>query len=165
MANSNFVIRIENATKQTNSPIANRAANNDDADPASGKKDANGVLKAIVAVDKYAEPFINAAIQQHVSTIELRTGASEHQQRVEQTLNLAKQAVGIGTTLVTGFATMNPLLIVGGIVSAATTAINYANKAKKIQMQQSLESISLRGMNVRAGGYAPSYSASRTGRQ
>lgn len=164
MANATYVIRLENATKQNNSPIANGSSNDDNADPKRGKKDANGVLKALVAVDRYAEPFINAAIQQHVSTIELRTGASEHQQRVEQTLGLAKQAVGISTTLITGFATMNPLLIVGGLVSAATAVINYNNKAKKLQMAQNLENISLRGMNVRAGGYAPSYSASRMGR-
>lgn len=165
MANSTYTIKITNNTKAVkNGPVANSTSESAQ-NPETGQTNAHDALTAIVAIDKFAMPFVEQSINYQVSTISLRTGASELQQRVQFGLNVAKQAIGIGATLITGFATGNPLLIVGGLISATTTAINYANQAQTIKTESDLENITRRGLNVRAGGYAPAYGASRTASQ
>jgi len=162
---SPYIIILKNETGATDSPVAGNSGNSE-SKYTVGQKRAQSVVKALVAYDKYAAPFIESAIRYQVSTIELRTGATELQQRTEFVLGVAKQAGNLATSILTGYAIGNlPGAIIGGLISVGTTAINYANRQRTIQTQASLEGITLRGMNVRAGGYAPSYGASRSGTQ
>lgn len=166
MANNNvYVIRIENGAVEAVSPLAYDTRKSEPKKTV-GQQRADKIVKALVAYDKYAAPFVESVVQHQVGTINLRTGAEELQQRVEFGLGIAKQVGGLATSVLTGYAIGNlPGAIIGGLISGITTVINYANKADTLRMEQNLESISLRGMNVRAGGYAPSYGASRTARQ
>lgn len=167
MANGTYEIVIKNSTggSTSNSPIANGSSHQEQKPTSDSKTNSSDSLTALLAADRFVMPFVEQAINYEVSTISLRTGSSELQQRVQFGLNVAKQAIGIGTTLITGFATGNPLLIVAGLISATTTAINYANQARTIKTESDLEHITRRGLNVRAGGYAPAYGASRTASQ
>ena len=174
MANSTYVIRIENGTSGGgDSPIAGNTSSSSSSSSGGnkktytqGQKNAQTALKALVAYDKFVKPFVDQAIQHQVSTIELRTGSAELQQKVEFGLGIAQSVGGILQGALAGYAVGNlPGALIGTLVSVGTTVMNYANQADKIRMQQSLENITLRGMNVRAGGYAPAYGASRMGRQ
>lgn len=164
-SNGPWVIRIENKAQSRRSPIANDTQGSD-SKYTSGQLRAQGALKALVAIDKFAAPFVEQAIQYQVGTINLRTGAAELQQRVEFGLSLAKSAAGIGTGLLAGYAVGNvPGAIIGTLISGVTTVMNYANRAKTIRTEADLESITLRGLNNRAGGYPPTSIGSRSATQ
>jgi len=162
MEKSTYTIKITNNTKLKNSPVANNNLVMEQR-PNAVQRNFKDSLTAIIAIDRFAMPFVEQTINYKVSTISLRTGAIELQQRVQFGMNVAKQAIGIGATIMTGLVTGNPLLVIGGLVSATTVAINYANQAKSIKVESELEGIILRGLNERAGGYTPSYSTSRRG--
>lgn len=167
MANSNtHQIIIKNETKSGgNSPLAG-SSDKSESKYTAGQTGAQNVIKAVVAYDKFVAPFVEQAIQTKVNTIELRTGSAELQQRVQFGLSVAKSTGGILSSLLTGYAIGKlPGAVIGATIGIATTVMNYSNKAKVIGYQKNLESITLRGMNVRAGGYAPSYGASRLGNQ
>lgn len=160
-----YTVVLRNETQSKESPIAKSDSpgrTQSVQSYSSGQMRAQTALKALVAYDKFVAPFVEQAIQQQVSTIELRTGSKELQQRVEFGLGIAKQAGGIATSFLTGYAIGNlPGAIVGTLISGLTTALNYANKAQTLKLEQNLENVTLRGLNVRAGGYAPSYAGSR----
>ena len=160
-SNSTIIIRIENGAKTKKSPIAN-SSDKSEHKYTTGQLRAQSASKALVAYDKFVAPFIETAIHQQVSTIELRTGASELQQRIEFGLGVAKQAGGLVTSVLAGFAVGNlPGAIIGGLISGITTVINYANKVRTLRLEENLESITLRGLNTRAGGYSPTSIGSR----
>lgn len=165
---SNYTVTLQykgEYADKTSSPIAGQTGQS----VPSGEKSnasAKAVVKSLVSYTAYVKPFIEASINQHIQTIALRTGATEHQQRVQFAYDVGKQAVGIVASIGIGFAVGNVAgALTGAVMSITTTAMNYANKARTLQYEQNLEDISLRGMLVRSGGYAPSYGGSRTSRQ
>lgn len=120
-------------------------------------------VKGLVAYNSYVKPFVSAAINHQIQTISLRTGADEQQQRIQFAYDIGKQAVGIIENIAVGAAIGSlPGALIGATLGVATTLINYANRANTLRYEQNLESVTLRGMNVRAGGYTPSYAASRS---
>lgn len=157
-----YVIILKNEARTQKSPVANSSEKSEQK-YTSGQLKAQGAIKALVAYDKYAAPFVEGIVQHGVGTIELRTGAAELQQKIEFGLNMAKTAGGLVTSALTGYAIGNlPGALIGVLISGVTTAINYANRRDTIRLEQNLENITLRGMNVRAGGYMPISIASRS---
>lgn len=163
MSTNTYRIVLENSTQSKNSPVANLSSSLSEPKYTTGQLRTQTALKAIVAYDKYVAPFVEQAIQYQVSTIELRTGARELQQRVEFGLSITKSAVGIVSSVATGYAMGNlPGAVIAGIISIGTTAMNYANRERTIRTQGSLESITQQGYALRAGGYAPTSIQSRS---
>ncbi len=160
--NSKYSIVIENNTQSKESPVA-KSESSTAPQYSKGQLRTQSALKAMVAIDKYVAPFVEQAISYEVGTIELRTGAAELQQRIEFGLSVAKSAVGFVSSIAIGAATGNlPGAIIAGVMSIGTTAMNYANNARRIRVQSSLESITQRGYASRAGGYAPTSIQSRS---
>lgn len=160
--NNSYRIIIQNGTQSKRSPVA-KSESSAESQYSKGQLRAQTALKAMVAFDKYVGPFVEQAISYSVGTIELRTGAQELQQRVEFGLNIAKQAGGILTSALAGYAMGNlPGALIGAIISVGTTALNYANRERTIKVQGSLESITQRGLTARSGGYAPTSIQSRS---
>ena len=164
---SEFVIWIKNGTQGRASPVAGGIGSDDNKPKyTNGQLRAQGALKAMVAYDKFAAPFVESAINYRVSSISLRTGSSELQERVEFGMSAAKSAIGLVSSVVSGYAVGNlPGAIIGGLISVGTTAMNYAQKVKTIRLQGLLENASLRGINARSGGYAPTSAGSRGAKQ
>jgi hypothetical protein len=161
-AQSPYVIIIKNQARTQKSPVAN-SSEKSEPKYTEGQLKAQGLIKALVAYDKYAAPFVENIVQRNVGTIELRTGAEELQQKVEFGLSIAKTAGGIITSALTGYAIGNlPGALIGTLISGVTTVMNYANRANTLRLEQNLEDIALRGMNVRAGGYMPTSIGSRS---
>lgn len=166
MAERNYTITLKNESsgESSGTPVAGQTQQAKA--PANGNAAAKGVVKGLVAYNTYVKPFVSQIVSQQINTISLRTGASEQQQRIQFAYEVAQQAAGIGASILTGFAIGNvPGAIAGAVVGVASTALNYANKAQTIQLESDLENISIRGLTVRSGGYAPSYSGSRSGTQ
>lgn len=160
MADKHYTItlRREGGEVDDDSPVAGSTKES----TAKGNATAKALVKGMIAYNTYVKPFVQPIIEQQIGTISLRTGASEQQQRIQFAYEIAQSVVGIGTSIVSGFAVGNvPGAVVGAVIGVASTVINYANKAQKIQYEQNLEDVSLRGLSVRAGGYAPGYSGSR----
>ena len=165
-----YTITLRNETVGgADSPVAGGSGQSEDTTPSTPQETpaANiGVAKGLIAVTTFVKPFVEQAVNHQISTISLRTGSQEQQQRIQFAYNVGKQALGIMASTAMGFAVGNvPGAIIGALTSITTTVMSYAYKADVIDLEHDLESITLGGMKVRAGGYAPSYSGSRSGRQ
>ena len=86
-------------------------------------------------------------------------GNSVAQQKFNTKMSFVSKGLAIGGSFVAGIATMNPLLIVGGVTSAITTALGLAEEREQYNYERNWESMSLRYARERAG---VSYNRSRT---
>ncbi len=136
------------------SPIA---GDNKSSDTEKGKESGakgGGSLKAIGSIVSYStlKSFATQIVSHQVSTVELRTGSREQQERANFTYQLAQKGLGIIEGAVGGFMVGNlPGAIIGFLLSATHTAIGYAQKENTLNMQRDLENVSI-GMNyLRAG--------------
>lgn len=166
MAEHNYTLTIQlSSDGSAQSPIAGQSNQSQKGGSDSGFT-AKKAVKALVSFNNFVKPFAQPIADGYIQTISLRTGAQEAQERIQFAYQIGEQAVGIGTSIITGLIVGNlPGALIGAGVGILTTALNYANKAERVGLERSLESISLRGMNVRAGGYAPSYAGSRSNTQ
>lgn len=166
MAEHNYSLTIKNETadENENNPIAGNAAGSKQASGGDNAAAAASTIKAakIMAVLGTAMHFADKIVSHRIQTVELRTGASEQQERLSFAYSVAKQAGGIIMSTIAGFAVGNaPGALIGFLTSATTTAMSYAQKASELRMQRDLEAVGLKYMNIRAGGSVASYSGSR----
>ena len=166
MATHEYVIKIQNETSGKKSPIAGSnnsgSSKSEKAQATVGQERAQSALKAIVAYNKFIAPFVDSAVERELGTIELRTGASELQQRVNFGRSIAKQVGGLATSVIAGYAVGNlPGAIIGGLISVATTAMNYSNRQNVLNLNRNLEDITISGRNIRAGGSISTFKSSR----
>lgn len=162
----NYSLTIKNETESGgSSPIAGQN-NVPQETPSEDKLKASTVVKGLVSFNSFVKPFAQPIIKHSLQTVSLRTGGQEMQQRMQFAYSVGEQALGIIESTAIGLAVGNlPGALLGLATGILTTVINFANQADTIALERNLENISLRGMNVRAGGYAPSYGASRMGNQ
>ena len=109
--------------------------------------------KVLAAVG--ATQIADSVINYRISTISLRTGAEEHQQRVQFVYNEASHAVGSLGTIVGGAALGG---VPGAIAAAGAVAVSYALKflgwaqnANTLRLQKSMEDVSIQMQSIRAG--------------
>ena len=168
MENYSFTI-VDNTSDDTSSnPIAgsNQPSQGTSGTESGGINAGKGIAKGLIFVDRFVEPFVDQIVTQQISTINLRTGASEQQQRIEFGYQIGKSIYGVVKNVAIGALTGGWVGVVAGLgLSAISSFINYENKAQQLNWQGQLEDVSLRGMTIRAGGYLPSYSGSRSGAQ
>lgn len=159
--NYSLTINVTSNNSGGNSPIAGQDGVRQET-PNENAVNAGAVVKGLVSFNAFVKPFVQPIINHSIQTISLRTGAQETQQRIQLAYDIGEQAVGMLESIAIGAAVGRlPGAIMGATVGLVTTMINYANQADTIGLERSLENIALRGLNVRAGGYAPSYGASR----
>lgn len=112
----------------------------------AGKK-----IMAYTGIKQIAESYITY----NLSTVDLRTGASEYSQKLQFAYNEGSQALSAVGSIAMGAA-------VGGVVGAAVAAvgvgisylmkfIGYAQNAQRLETEQNLESISIGFASTRAG--------------
>ena len=106
---------------------------------------------AYTGIKQIAESYITY----NLSTVNLRTGASEYSQKLQFAYNEGSQALSAVGSVAMGAA-------VGGVVGAAVAAvgvgisylmkfIGYAQNAARLETEQNLESISIGFASTRAG--------------
>lgn len=162
MADYEIVIKNETSDKKK-SPIAgdNATAKNTAANQSTTNGAAIGI-KALVSFNHFIKPFVNKVATQYISTISLRTGAQELEDKMSFALQTTQKVGGFVGSIAVGAAVGNlPGALIGGMVSLATTALDYYNKQSKLDMDRSVENVNLRYMNMRAGGSVASFSGSR----
>ena len=118
--------------------------------------------KGLVAVNHYIKPFVEQMVTQHVTTVALRTGAQEAEERLSFKMQVGQKVYGLASSIITGALVGGVAgAVVGGAMSLVTTVIGYTNQQEKLNLQRSVENVGLRYMNARAGGSVASFSGSR----
>lgn len=169
-----IVIRNQTGDAQK-SPIAGSGtAATDTTNPGSGDMTLReGAAAGLVAVNHYIKPFVDQMATQYVTTVQLRTGSQELEERMSFNLNVTQKVVSFGSSVAMGAlmgSAGGPLgaiagAFAGAVMSLATFAVDYSNKQENINLQRSVENVGLRYMNIRAGGSVASFSGSRLKRQ
>ena len=154
MPNTNeyhLYIHVDEKEKETESPVSNSSAEKKKDNAIT--KDAAQKVGAAVAIYKTAKGFAQQLITHQVSTIELRTGASEYQQKMQFMYNIGNSALGILESIALGAAVGGgaPGALVGALVGIAGQAISYAQAQNVIDLNRTLESMTITQNNVRAG--------------
>lgn len=138
-----------------NSPVSNTGEESSQETSSSiSAKQAVRAAKKVVAmtgVKRLADAYVNYT----VSTVALKTGATEYEQKLQFITSEVSQGVGaIGA--IAGGALFGGLA--GAAVAAAGVAVNYAMKgvqwslnADRLKLEQNLENISLRMQQTRSG--------------
>lgn len=162
MANNEYriVIDIRNL-EDDKDPVAKSAdGDNTVSGNNSSDSDSGGAQKVIKRVKKLVSfsaiaSTAQTVAQYKISQVNLRTGASEYEARLQTQHNIIFQAVGAGTALVAGAMVGGPAgLAVAGIgvaVSAVQKFMAIQQKEETIAINQTLESISQSMYDVRAG--------------
>lgn len=165
MAQYEIWIRARNDEGEKKSPIAGGKGKVKKVETPEEKslKARKAGVRAYVAIKRNIAPFISASLDYSISTISLRTGRVERQQRTEFWYGIAKQGAGIVENIAIGALVGGAAgAITGAIASVAQTALSYGFQYSKLRTGSNLENISLALMDVRAGGSTASYDQSRT---
>lgn len=146
MANGNYTLTIKLVTddkQQTAKEVGGAGGINSDTTGGEVSqeqdKTASTLLKKVVGYGTI-KSFANQAITHYVSTVQLRTGSNEAQQRANFTYSLAQQGLGIAETIAAGaFAGGGIGAAIGAVMSVAHTAISWQQKQNVLDMQRNLE--------------------------
>ena len=167
-----YTIWIRNGSKKKEKAIAGTTGDNQKDTSAGSGDGGDGKLTSkdvagYIAYKHYISPFVKQAINYQISTVSLRTGRTEHQQRLQFAYDIGSKVVSLAENVAMGLLISggNPLgAVAGAAVSVVQTAVQYAQAQNTIDLERNAENISIGLMNVRAGGSVASYNSSRGGR-
>lgn len=158
MANPYFIKILLPDEEGEKSAVA--GSTNSNANSASPDPTFNRVMNASKKLISFSAAASTAdkLISYRISTVNLRTGAAEYEQRLETIHSIGKDIVGAGAALVTGaklggragFA----VALIGVAASGINKLINLAQKEQTLMIEQSLENVTQGMMNIRAGAGA-----------
>ena len=158
---ADYVIRIELPSETEESAMAGAGTAS-----TGGKSDSNdgGFSLGAEKVVKKAAQMVSFAtvkstadqiINYKISTISLRTGATEYEQRASAIHSVISQTVGAGAALIGAGIAAGPagvaVAAIGLIASGINKAIEISQKEDKLRLQESVENVSIGMQNVRAG--------------
>lgn len=155
----NYSIVFKNETsEQKKNPVAGNATEpTEESSPSSGKS----LVKGLVAFKSFVQPFVEQVATSYTSTVALRTGADELQEKMQFAKSVISQGVGIAESIIVGAAYGNaPGAVLGALIGITNTGVSYMFKAWELKWQRQVEDVSLGAMLVRAGG-AAAFSGSR----
>lgn len=91
-------------------------------------------------------------ISGQISRVELQTGASEYESRLQAGYNIGNKVFNAGVALGIGAATGTlPIVLAGMVVGGVQQLISYNQRRIALGMQENLENASIDLMNIRAG--------------
>ena len=156
---SSYEITVTLKEKKAKNPVAGSDSEAENTDGGNLPKE---IAKGYGVVKKFVSPFISQVITAQTSTVSLRTGAEELQERLQFSQNAIRQGFGvIESVVVGGLLGGAPGAIVGAAMGVAQTAMTYEFRRQELQMQKDVEDVSLRLLNIRAGGSLAAFSGSR----
>ena len=154
--NYTLTIKAENLTGARTSPIA--GDNNAEQGQGLLSKEQAKVFAKGMAAYHTVKSFATQTINYRVSTVSLRTGSNELQQRAEFINDVVQKGVGIIETIGAG-------ALVGGLPGAAVglavgtlhTAIGFMQNQDRIDKQYALEQETIQRNFIRAGARGSRY--------
>lgn len=153
-----IVLPSESAEK---SPVAASSAETGTNSPSGGSSDAslsardvvNGAKKVMAMTG--IRQIADSVISYNISTVSMRTGESEYQQKLQfaysEGMQLASSAGAIAMGAVMGGPAGAAVAAVGVGLSYVMKAIGWAQNANTIQIAENQEDISIQMQTVRAG--------------
>ncbi len=115
------------------------------------KNVSKGDISALVAYRK-AKPFFAQVINNEVQRVSLRTGSNRVQEKASFINSVVGQTVGFVESVAFGaYAGGLVGALVGAGLSVAHTLITYSNNQQNIDLQQSIERVSIQQNYIRAG--------------
>ena len=144
MATYELIIKNEARKKQTEKDVGGAGGIQTQAQKAGGETDeqdveAKKLLGKVVGYQRIKSVSTNA-IGYAVSTVKLRTGSTEAQQRASFAYSVGMQALNIGEDVAVG--AMRGGLIgaaIGALLSITDTALSYVYKQNTLNIQNQLE--------------------------
>ena len=119
-----------------------------------GEKTAASLEKGIKGLVSYAAVKTTAEqlITAEIGRVELRTGASEYQQRIQTVYSIGSSIVNSGVTIGIGAATGNlPLVLISAVTNGLKWVSNVIQKEITLGLEESRENISI-GLATRRAG-------------
>lgn len=133
-------------------PIAGNNTESKQTTPNTKEKDNKASVVGYIAYKKYVAPFVKQGIQYSISTVGLRTGNIERQQRMQSAYDIGSQVVGIGESIALGFSVGGGVgAVVGAVMGTATTLIGVAQKQNTININKALENQQISMLSARSG--------------
>lgn len=144
MATYELIIKNEAQKKKTEKDVGGAGGIQNQDQKAGGETDEQSVdaeklLGKVFGYQRMKSVATNA-IGYSVSTVKLRTGSTEAQQRASFAYSVGMQAFNIGESVAVG-AMAGGLIgaAIGAVLSVADTAISYAYKQNTLNIQNQLE--------------------------
>lgn len=162
MASGTYQITVKFESEGKKSPIAGSGTTPTDTGGGGVSDTRKAIGKGLISYRSYVKPFVNQLVSQQINTVSLRTGAQELQDRLSFGYQMIQSGVNMVESIAIG-AMMGGAAgaVVGAVMSVTTTAISYAHKQSVLDMNRSLEDITISGRNIRAGGSISTFKSSR----
>lgn len=158
MADYEIVIKDDTVTKK--SPIAQKTQSESVQD--TGRAKAKENVAEYFAFKRIVSPFVRMGIEYGISTVSIRTGRTETQQRMQFAYSVGSKAFGTVENIAIGAAVGGLWgAVAGAVMSTVTTVAGYAINQAKINLSAASENISIGLINARAGGNVAATSGSR----
>lgn len=117
-------------------------------------KTARSAYSAVKGMVSYASvrSVADKLISYQIGQVELKTGASEYEQRLSSSYNIGKQVLDAGVSLGVGIATGTwPLVVIGMVTQGINKLIEIGQTYQRLAREEALEGVSIRMQTVRAG--------------
>lgn len=146
-----YEIIIKNETGQAESPMANTQSENTSDNEKDSEKKAKKVISGAMLY-RTGKALVRSQIGHEISTISLRTGQTELQQRYEFANQIAESVFDVGESIAIGASVGQGWgAVIGAVIGIGSKLVSLAHKEDTYNLNRQLEQETLRRNNLRAG--------------
>lgn len=146
-----YEIIIKNETAQAESPIANDQNDNTSDSEKDTEKKAKKVITGAMLY-RTGKALVRSQIGHEISTISLRTGQTELQQRYEFANQIAESVFDVGESIAIGASVGRGWgAVIGAVIGIGSKLVGLAHKQDTYNLNTQLEQETIRRNNTRAG--------------
>ena len=146
-----YEIIIKNETGQAESPIANDQNDNTSDSEKDTEKKAKKVITGAMLY-RTGKALVRSQIGHDISTISLRTGQTELQQRYEFANRIAESVFDVGESIAIGASVGRGWgAVIGAVIGIGSKLVGLVHKQDTYNLNQQLEQETLWRNNIRAG--------------
>lgn len=146
-----YEIIIKNETAQAESPIANDQNDNTSDSEKDTEKKAKKVITGAMLY-RTGKALVRSQIGHEISTISLRTGQTELQQRYEFANQIAESVFDVGESIAIGASVGKGWgAVIGAVIGIGSKLVGLAYKQDTYNLNTQLEQETLWRNNIRAG--------------
>ena len=146
-----YEIIIKNETGQAESPIANDQNENTSDSEKDTEKKAKKVITGAMLY-RTGKALVRSQIGHEISTISLRTGQTELQQRYEFANRIAESVFDVGESIAVGASVGKGWgAVIGAVIGIGSKLVGLVHKQDTYNLNQQLEQETLWRNNIRAG--------------
>lgn len=149
MAEKSYLIRIEGAETQEKRTTA-KSSGGESVERKSGSKEKSLISK--MAAYHYAKRAVQMVAGYEIGTIDIRTGSVLAQQEADFAYQIVNDVWNVGESIAVGaMAGGAPGAIVGAAIGTVFKVASYVENGAKINLQRSVESVTLAQNAIRIG--------------